>query len=105
MKVRMIVLNDKNILCFVYIFRIDYIAEMDKQFKCRRSSCGKSFSLHNNRSRHEKYCTNDDLPVKKPVELRCNNAWCGKKFDRKFNIDHHKKMHCKVQKDNMFNMF
>ena len=85
MKVRMIVLNDKNILWFVYIFRIDYIAEMDKQFKC------KSFSLHNNRSRHEKYCTNGDLPVKKPVELRCNNAWCRKKFDWKFNIDRHTK--------------
>ena len=61
----------------------------NKQYTCRRSLCGKSFTLKNNRIRHENSCKKGDSPQKSPVKLECENQWCRSMFSKKFNLKQH----------------
>ena len=56
-------------------------------YKCRNSSCQKTFALANNRCKHERKCSNGEKVIN-INNLTCSN-WCGKKFTTKYNFDRH----------------
>ena len=62
-------------------------------YECRYSECTKSFTLHNNRSKHEKKC-DKGIFMKVFRNLKCNNNWCEKEFTTKYNYERHAKI-CK----------
>ena len=42
---------------------------MENKFKCRRSLCDKSFTLKNNRIRHEHNCKKGEVPERYQLSL------------------------------------